>query len=1145
MMKTLIQNKKIRLGGSLLAAILLAGLLVFAFLQPQTARAYEADGFTYTVSGNEATITGTTLTGSITIPSTIGGYPVTSIGSEAFQNATDITGVTIPNSIISIGNSAFYGCTGLTVVTIPNSVTSIGRSVFYNCKNLSAVTVPASITSIGTSAFYNATTSSAQVNYLGTVAQWCSITFANTSASPVYSSKMLYINDTQLTQITAEDLAGITAIKSYSFSNCSGLTTVTIPDSVTSIGKNAFSGTAIANDNANWFGGGLYVDRCLVQVKADAEKLIVREDARLLEGDVLTGTSLSTVYLPYAIKSFPQAFFSNAGNSNAAAFQIVMTDATTIPVNAAFPANAVIVALPTAPAAQYCAANGVAFQSVYEAFPFAASTSDSSYTGILARYDIIATWQEAKVICEALGGHLAVILSDREHTLVQTMLTASTGFIGYYIGASDAENEGEWKWIDGEPFSYTNAWHEGEPSNSNGNEHYLEYWYHNETFAWNDSAGGSGGTGNRGFICEFNDPIVYTPSKTAVGENGHIYLVFNQSSAWETAKDYCESFGGHLVTITSAEENTFVANLVADQLKGLYWIGLKRSSNNTWDWVTGESGFPEDPWDNGEPSGGSEYYAQMYSRDCYTNGQNHPAGSWNDNENSGYNPGSYYRLANTGFVCEIEPETYHPTKKGYSGSTAYEVYANHTNWYVAKAVAEAKGGHLITIGSQDENAFITQLISTIEDPRFVGNDHQNEPHFWLGACRDSYNWPAGLEGYQWVTGERLSSAFDSGFFYPNELQSVNEFVLAVDRTGQWNDFDAIGKRATERYEHGCFFIVEYENHQETVAFINAVTGEQTESVQQGNQPVDTSAVDRPGYTTHCFTDAACSNPFVKDLENPVVDPIPLYYTFTPNSYTATLDPAGGHFVNYAVNDHDEAVKIVTFDARYGVLPTPVREGYTFAGWFAPDGRKVETVTVSPFDPATQTYTVQTPSDHVLTAHWIGNSYTVSFDCVGGALPSGAGPVSVVYGAAYGALPTPEKAGAVFTGWRLQGTETEITAESVVAIAANHVLVAQWRERMLQNVTLQGVPAETTYSLGESFDPTGLELVLHYDNGETELCNELTWSPAEFTETGDVAMTFYYEEWNWEDYATVTVTRGDPIGVTLQTGPQQTVYAIGD
>ncbi|MBR4616001.1 MAG: leucine-rich repeat domain-containing protein, partial [Kiritimatiellae bacterium] len=69
-------------------------------------------------SGTRAVLTSTT--GEITIPSTLGGNPVTSVGAYAFSGCGKLTSVTIPNSVTSIGSYAFYGCSGLKEVSLPS-----------------------------------------------------------------------------------------------------------------------------------------------------------------------------------------------------------------------------------------------------------------------------------------------------------------------------------------------------------------------------------------------------------------------------------------------------------------------------------------------------------------------------------------------------------------------------------------------------------------------------------------------------------------------------------------------------------------------------------------------------------------------------------------------------------------------------------------------------------------------------------------------------------------------------------------------------------------------------------------------------------------------------------------------------------------
>src|SRR6266568_2850502 len=100
----------------------------------------QAQDYTYTTNNGEITITAYTGPGGVvTIPDTINGYPVTSIGDSAFYYKLTVTNVTIPNSVTSIGNYAFFYCSGLRSVTIGNSVTSIGNHAFYYCHGLTNI----------------------------------------------------------------------------------------------------------------------------------------------------------------------------------------------------------------------------------------------------------------------------------------------------------------------------------------------------------------------------------------------------------------------------------------------------------------------------------------------------------------------------------------------------------------------------------------------------------------------------------------------------------------------------------------------------------------------------------------------------------------------------------------------------------------------------------------------------------------------------------------------------------------------------------------------------------------------------------------------------------------------------------------------
>ena len=122
-----------------------------------TQRAWEASGvqlpseggFDYYTEGRNATITGYTgAGGAVTVPSTLGGFSVTSIGNNAFNGKTSLRSITLPNSITTIGGAAFYACTGLTSITLPNRLTTIGNNAFYDCTGLTSITLPNTLTTI-------------------------------------------------------------------------------------------------------------------------------------------------------------------------------------------------------------------------------------------------------------------------------------------------------------------------------------------------------------------------------------------------------------------------------------------------------------------------------------------------------------------------------------------------------------------------------------------------------------------------------------------------------------------------------------------------------------------------------------------------------------------------------------------------------------------------------------------------------------------------------------------------------------------------------------------------------------------------------------------------------------------------------------
>ena len=212
--------------------------------EQQTANA--ENGFAYTVTGDEATITG--YTGSaknLVIPSELGGKPVTEIGIFAFALCDSLTEVTIPEGVTSIGNAAFSGCSSLTEVTIPKSVTSIGDSAFYNCDALKTVYYGGSQTDWGKISIGSDNDPLLKAEII------CAIQESNGFAYTVTGDEATITGYTGSAKnlVIPSELGGkpVTAIGEKAFYEYKMLN-IYIPKTIKAIGEDAFAGTVISDE---------------------------------------------------------------------------------------------------------------------------------------------------------------------------------------------------------------------------------------------------------------------------------------------------------------------------------------------------------------------------------------------------------------------------------------------------------------------------------------------------------------------------------------------------------------------------------------------------------------------------------------------------------------------------------------------------------------------------------------------------------------------------------------------------------------------------------------------------------------------------------------------------------------------------------
>ena len=182
----------------------------------------------------------------LSIPDTLDGKRVTSIGYRAFSDCQSVTGVTIPDCVRNIDSAAFADCGSLEVVTIPEGVTSIGIWAFSHCTSLKNVTIPNSVTKIAEGVFSGCDHLQC-VSFLNRIDTIPSFTFRFcTHLTRIMLPSGLkkigqsaFLNCCELEEI--ELPSSLESIAEIAFFRCKKLRKVVLPDSVSFIGKHAFT----------------------------------------------------------------------------------------------------------------------------------------------------------------------------------------------------------------------------------------------------------------------------------------------------------------------------------------------------------------------------------------------------------------------------------------------------------------------------------------------------------------------------------------------------------------------------------------------------------------------------------------------------------------------------------------------------------------------------------------------------------------------------------------------------------------------------------------------------------------------------------------------------------------------------------------
>lgn len=239
-------------------------------------------------------------------------------------------------------------------------------------------------------------------------------------------------------------------------------------------------------------------------------------------------------------------------------------------------------------------------------------------------------------------------------------------------------------------------------------------------------------------------------------KDGHTYEYYNMVMPWNQAYRFCESKGGHLVTISDDDENNFVHGMISSNS----WIGSTSINNsNKWYWITNEP-FDYTNWNAGEPNcyNSIEYYGVM----LYSGSD---AKKWNDLPNT----------TSMAFVCEydnndVDADSYTPTESVTVNGTTFSVYDYSVDWQTAEAICKAKGGRLVKIDSAAKNNAVTQLMAKGSKPEYwINVTDRNSEGIWTDSEGDL------LSYFNWKDGD------------PSNDFNAEQYGIILKDSGKWID----------------------------------------------------------------------------------------------------------------------------------------------------------------------------------------------------------------------------------------------------------------------------------------------------------------------------------------------------------------------
>ena len=315
---------------SLLSVAVLCGFAV-------NAQTFTVDGIKYKASGSTVAVQKDAYTGDLVIPETVDyegkTYTVTSAAAAAFKQNEAITSIQLPNSITKFIKGQFSKCTNLKKVNIPTGITgTMPGNVFEYCSSLDSIVIPAGITTINSAQFngctglkyiefaeadteievdnasglqakYTAGSGDAAVDYISTLEE----VVINRPMTSMQPAKNPWRGNSSIKKVTYGGKC--VAVFSNMFENCTSLTDITIPETVTAIAANAFANTGIASLDLH--GGIATVSSSAFQNCKNLTTVKLNEGTTFIDALAFNGSPVASLTLPESLTTIGKQAFQN------------------------------------------------------------------------------------------------------------------------------------------------------------------------------------------------------------------------------------------------------------------------------------------------------------------------------------------------------------------------------------------------------------------------------------------------------------------------------------------------------------------------------------------------------------------------------------------------------------------------------------------------------------------------------------------------------------------------------------------------------------------------------------------------------------------------------------------------------------------